>query len=233
MLCGCDKDHGQTNTSQSPANPPAVAATGTATLIGKISFDGQVPAPKVLSAAGRCHEGSPAVMDESLLVGADGAVQNVIVYLKDAPSGDGGGPPVVLDQKDCRYQPHVIALQVLQPLIIRNSDPQIHNVHLHCQINPEMNFGMLDQMDNPPISFKAPEFFMISCDVHSWMTAQAAVFDNPYFAVTGPDGTFRIDNCPSGTFTLAARQERLGELTQTVTLSDQKTATANFSFNLP
>jgi hypothetical protein len=140
---------------------------------------------------------------------------------------------VVLDQKNFQYVPHVLALQVGQPLIVRNSDDHAHNIHLKCTVNPETNFAMMGIGENPPITFKAPEFFPIKCDVHPWMDAEVGVFDHPYFAVTGDDGSFVIRNVPPGNYILAARHELFGELTQPVAVVDQQTTTGSFTYQPP
>jgi plastocyanin len=228
LLSGCGKS-APTPTAERPAPPP-----GAGTIHGQVNFSGPPPARSVISGDYRAADGALAnVLDETVVVNPNGTLRNVIVYLKDAPSGDGGGPPVVLDQRGFHYVPHVLALQVGQPLVVRNSDHHMHNIHFKCVVNPEQNFGMMDVGDLPPISFKAPEFFQIKCDVHPWMDAEVGVFDHPYFAVTGDDGAFVIANVPPGTYALVARHERFGELIQTVTVTDKQTSQATFLFQPP
>jgi plastocyanin len=223
-LSGCGKSE------SSNIAPPTPAPTGDATIRGTVLFHGTPPAPHILTPAGGQWGSVP---DESVIVNPNGTLRNVIVYLKDAPPGEGGGAPVVLNQVNYQYIPHVLALQVGQPLIVRNSDHHMHNIHFHCQINPEMNFGQIDTGDHDPITFKAPEFFKASCDVHPWMESEIAVFDHPYFAVTSTDGSFEIDHIPAGTYTLVARHERFGELSQLVKLDDKQIAEISFTYQPP
>ena len=83
-------------------------------------------------------------MTETIVVGADGGLRNVFVYVKDG-LGNLRFPvpatPVVLDQKGCRYVPHVFGVQVGQPIEIVNSDPTLHNIHALAQTNREFNMG--------------------------------------------------------------------------------------------
>ncbi len=74
-----------------------------------------------------------------------------------------------------------------------------------------------------------PEIFKVKCDVHPWMTGWVAVFDHPYFAVTGDDGAFTIKGLPDGTYTLQAWHERYGTKDQTVVVK-AGVATADFAF---
>jgi hypothetical protein len=181
-----------------------------------------------------CHPGHIVKMpdNERIMVNPNGTLKNVIVYVKDAPLGEGGGPQVVLDQVECRYQPHVIALQVGQPLIVKDSDPgMFHNVNFKSEVNPPVNLHFTDAGTQGPVTFKAPEFFQSGCDVHPWMSAWIGVFDHPYFAVTGDDGTFEIKNVPPGNYTLAAWHETLPEVTQSVNVENQKTVEAVVTFS--
>jgi hypothetical protein len=143
----------------------------------------------------------------------------------------------VLDQRGDHYTPHVIALQVGEALLVRNSDPHVHNVHINSEINslplPDRNFAMMEPGTHDPIVFMAPEFFEIKCDVHPWMICEVAVFDNPWFAVTGADGAYSLSNVPAGTYTLVARHERYGELTQSVTVGDKQTVSLEFHYKPP
>jgi hypothetical protein len=70
----------------------------------------------------------------------------------------------------------------------------------------------------------------VKCNIHSWMHAYIGVLEHPYFVVSGQDGSFEIKNLPAGTYTLAVWQEKLGTQEQTITISPQKNATADFMF---
>jgi plastocyanin len=223
LLAGC----GKSDQSTSPA--PHAAPLGTATIHGQVFFDAPAPEMKVVSPPDFWTK----VTDQSVLVNSNGTLKNVMVYLKDAPAGEGGGPPVVLDQHDAQYVPHVIVLQVGQPLMVRNSDEHMHNVHINSTVNPQQNFAMMDPGGHDPITFLAPEIFEIKCDVHPWMVCEVGVFDHPWFAVTGDDGSFVLKNVPAGTYTLVARHERYGELSQSVTVTDKQTLETTFRYKQP
>ena len=68
---------------------------------------------------------------DSMLVN-NGGLDNVFVYVKDGLGNyyfDTPAEAVKLDQKGCRYSPHVFGVRTGQPLEIVNSDPTLHNVH--------------------------------------------------------------------------------------------------------
>jgi hypothetical protein len=137
----------------------------------------------------------------------------------------------VLDQRGCRYTPHVFGVQVGQPVEIVNSDPTLHNVHAMPKTNDEFNFGQPVQGMRMRRTFSKPEVMVpVRCDVHGWMNAYAGVVTHPFHAVTTADGAFAIKGLPPGKYTLEAWHERLGTQTQTITIDGKKDATATFSF---
>ncbi len=215
------------------------ATTLLADVTGKVTLEGDAPEMKVIDMSGskECAALHPdPVTEETVIVGDKGELKNVVVSLKkeddkDMP-GDAPKTPAVLDQKGCMYDPHVLAMMVGQELVVKNSDSFLHNVHSLSTINDAFNVGMPnanngEKIDPQP---KAPETFRVKCDVHPWMSAWIAVFDHPYFSVTGDDGTFAIKNLPDGTYTLQAWHEKYGTNEQKVTVKDGK-AVVNFTFN--
>ena len=128
---------------------------------------------------------------------------------------------------------HVIAAQIGQPVMVRNSDGFLHNVHALSIDNPSFNFAQVAAGDKPIPPFTTVETFQIKCDVHPLMQAYIGVFSHPFFATTGPDGKFTISGLDPGTYTITAWQERLGTQTATVTVAANASATANFKFTTP
>jgi hypothetical protein len=199
---------------------------GPGVVTGRISYDGEPPArTRVRMAADpNCTPDEAESLSETTIVGPDGGLQNVFVHVKDGLGNriyETPTTPIVLDQKGCRYEPHVFGVFVGQPVEIRNSDPTLHNVHAIPKSNDEFNFGQ--QPKTPPMTrmFDEPEIGLsFRCDVHGWMRAYANVVTHPFFAVTRQDGTFEIKGLPPGTYTIEAWHERLGTQTQQVTITD-------------
>jgi plastocyanin len=142
---------------------------------------------------------------ETFLVGKDGkSLGNVLVYVKagiDAKySFDMPTESAKIDQKECRYHPHVFGMRVGQPLQIINSDPTLHNIHAMPKGNTEFNTGQPIQGMKTTHTFTAKEIMVpFKCDVHGWMNAYVGVMDNPYYAVTD-DGQVRYQGAAAGTF---------------------------------
>jgi plastocyanin len=181
-----------------------------------------------------CMKEGGASTSEVLLVGAGNALQNVFVYVKDGLGNRTFPAPttaVVLDQRGCKYLPHVFGVQVGQPVQILNSDPTLHNVHAVPKTNAEFNFGQPTKGMQSTRTFDKPEVMVpFRCDVHGWMSAYAGVLPHPFFAVSKADGSFEIKGLPAGSYTIEAWHERLGTMTQKVTVEGAAPATANFAF---
>lgn len=212
-----------------------VDAATTGDVTGRVVFDGAAPQPAVLqtSADRACAQGED-IYDESMLVGADGGLQNAFVYIKDGLDDyifDVPAEPVVLDQKACRYEPHVFGVRVGQRIEIHNSDPTLHNVHAMPQANTEFNQGMPLQGMTLNQTFTAPEIGVpFKCDVHGWMASYGSIVAHPYFAVTDASGRFTLPDLPPGTYTLEVWHEKLGTRSQTITIEPNGSADVAVTF---
>jgi plastocyanin len=181
-----------------------------------------------------CAAQHPApALDEEVTLGPGGELANVIVYVKNAP-GNYPAPttPAVIDQKGCKYIPHVSAVQAGQPIQIKNSDPTLHNVHAMPETNKGFNIGQPVQGMVSPAKFDKVEMkpFRIKCDVHGWMKSYMAVLPHPFHSVSQMNGTFNIANLPPGNYTLVAWHEKYGEQEQQVTVGPKEQKQVTFTF---
>jgi plastocyanin len=188
-----------------------------------------------MSSEPACAKSNPAAAaSREVLTGANGALANVVVFVKsglDAYRFDPPKAPAVLDQNGCAYDPRVVALMANQPLEIRNDDATIHNVHATPKRNEEWNKAQRAGAPPLTVSFPRPEIAIpFMCNVHPWMRAFVFVFAHPYFAVTTTTGQFELKNLPPGTYTIEAWHEKLGIQDQSVTLAPHAAQTISFRF---
>ena len=168
--------------------------------------------------------GKHKLVSEELVVGADKGLANVVVFVRDkgikvSPEADAAAKSVkvVLDNKDCRFAPHVVSVQTGQALIIKNSDTVGHNSNVATIKNPPSN-SLIPAGGESSIPFGSEEAIpaQVTCNIHPWMKAWVVVRPNPYAAVSSPDGTFEIKNVPTGEVELQLWHEKagyIGELT--------------------
>lgn len=216
--------------------PAAAAQTGTASISGKIRFEGTAPPPETVkvTADPKCvalHPGGK--MEKQVIRVKDGGLADVFVYVKSGISGTYPAPatPVLLDQSGCTYHPHIVAMQAGQGLTIRNSDDTLHNIHPRPTVNAEFNIGQPRKGMEATKTFEKPEVLItVGCDVHPWMRSYIAVVPHPFFAVTGEDGSFEIKGLPAGEYEIEAVHEKLKTASQKVTVKDGEAAKLELAF---
>ncbi|HUK36697.1 MAG TPA: carboxypeptidase regulatory-like domain-containing protein [Vicinamibacterales bacterium] len=234
-----DLDEGGAPAGAAAGGGPKVDAATAGNIDGVVSFDGVAPKnePIKMNADPVCVKENATPQTQETYEVADGKLANVFVYVKDGLgnySYDPPAGPVTIDQKGCRYHPHVFGIRVGQELDIVNSDPTLHNIHALPKGNAEFNTGQPIQGMKTVHTFTAKEVMVpFKCDVHGWMNAFVGVVDNPYFAVTGPDGKFSLKGLPPGTYTIEAWHEKAGTQTAMVTIGAKETKEANFTFKAP
>ena len=229
----CSKEEPPPTQSAVVANPVDPATAGTIT--GVVKLDGKAPAAQSITMDSDPYcEKQPKNATESVVVGSDSTLQNVFVYVKDGLGNRVFPVPasaVVLDQKGCRYAPHVLGIQVGQTLEILSSDDTLHNVHAIPQQNREFNMAhQLAGIKHTHVFSTKEVMIPFKCDVHKWMNAFVGVLDHPFYAVTTGNGRFELKGLPPGTYTVEAWHEKLGTQTQMVTIGDKQTSDISFTF---
>lgn len=236
FVFGCKEKKTASSTPAAPDNAPIVQplpATEAATITGQVKVTGSVAPPKPLPMGSDCHHaGGEKPLDTSVVAAPGGELANVFVYVKNF-SGRMAPPekPILLDQKNCIYEPRVSGVQTNQIIQIRNSDATFHNVHAVAKENEEFNFGQNNKGAVDLRKFTKPEVMVkVKCDVHPWMKSYVGVMDHSYFAISDASGNFSISGLPAGTWELEAWHETLGVQNQTVTVPAKGTAPAAFTF---
>jgi hypothetical protein len=196
-----------------PALVAGLQAVSAGDITGTITLTGTPPPEKVnehITSVAECAKfHSEPVKTQFYVVSPKGELKDVVVYIKSVTGkpADASTPPLVMDQKGCEYAPYIAAVQTNQKIVVKNSDPVMHNVHPTPTAtgNEEKNKAQMPGGADLTFSFPSAEKFLrIKCDVHDWMISYVYVVDNPYFAVSATDGTYKIANVPPGKYTIEA-----------------------------
>jgi hypothetical protein len=180
--------------------------TGWATLKGVFTLNGAAPNLPGLSTGGKdgnvCGQ---QVVNQALVVDpSTKGIANIVIFARKVSRihPDLAKPsqtPEIFDQKACLFLSHVMAIRVGQPMDVKNSDPIGHNTNINPPPNKPENF-LLSSNQVVPYTYTAALTVPspIVCNIHPWMKAYLIARDDPYFAVTKPDGSFEIKNLPAG-----------------------------------
>jgi plastocyanin len=206
-------------------------------ISGKILFSGKPVASKIIDMSedpqcAKLHK-TPMV-DRPVAVNKNGTLANVFVYIKSGLGEKKFEPPsfaAVMDQKGCWFEPRVLGIQTGQEFEVTNSDPVTHNIHPRAHVNREWNQSQPGGSAPLERRYTREEVMIrVKCNIHNWMHAWIGVVSNPYFEVTGSDGSFTLKNVPPGEYTIEAWQEELGTQEQRVTVPASGKAETTFKF---
>jgi hypothetical protein len=106
---------------------------------------------------------------------------------------------------------------------ILNSDPVLHNTHGFLIKSTVFNVAMPKQGMRVERPVRKPGIVRVECDAHGWMLAWIYAADNPYYAVTGKDGSFELRDVPPGQYTMVVWQEHTGETEVPITIKAKET----------
>lgn len=138
------------------------------------------------------------------------------------------GQKLILDNRKCRFQPHVAVLTTGSVIEAVNSDNIFHTTHPYygplsknLALNPG---GRASQPAN------RPGFIIVKCDIHGWMRAFIRVDTHPFHAVTDAEGRFEISGIPQGSYTVEVWHEQFGEQRLSAVINQGSTTTLSIRY---
>jgi plastocyanin len=186
-------------------------ATGLATVRGRVAI---LRAPALV-------ERRPGVSDLGTAAPRDiPERRRAVVYLESAPRGafESREPQRArMDQRNEAFIPQVLAVAVGTVVDFPNNDRTYHNVFSLSKAK-RFDLGRYAQGRSQSVRFDTPGIVRVFCDIHSHMSAFILVLGHPYFATTEPDGRYRIDNVPPGTYSVVAWYDGISRDSRTVTI---------------
>ncbi len=201
--------------------PHPARAAGWGNLTGTFVYGGPAPKPAPIQVTKDVDTfGDLGLKDQSLVVGPVGGLANVIIYVRtkgvkiNPELASKVKDKVELDNKGGKFVPHISTLWIgEQTLVLHNSDPVAHNSNIQPILDEGIN-PLLPPQGAFPHQFNRSQTVPVpvGCNIHPWMKGYVLPRDNPYVAVSGPDGKFKIADLPAGELEFQAWHERCGYL---------------------
>ena len=190
-----------------------IAVTNGGTISGTVKWSG--PEPKGLDVPVNkdpeiCDPESHKSIDmERMVIGPEGGVANTIVYIKNISQGKAMNLPEPrrsLDQKHCRYEPHILLVPRSAEIAMKSSDAVLHTVHMDGAASFNVPFPFPDRVITR--NMDTPGLLNLRCNGgHVWMNAEMMVVSHPYYAVTDLNGRFELSDVPPGNYEVVAWHE--------------------------
>jgi plastocyanin len=159
-------------------------------------------------------------------------LRHVVVYLKDAPHTTVAPMRAEIRQENENFVPRVVAVTVGSEVDFPNDDPIYHNVFSLSRMKT-FDLGRYPRGQSRSVRFDKPGVVKVFCQIHSHMSATVMVFDHPWFAIPGEQGTFELPAIPTGARQITAWHERLGDTTLQVRIDAGRASTADFVLPVP
>ncbi len=193
-----------------------ISVTDGGAISGAVKWGGPAPRPldfPVTKDPNICDpEGKKTVSLDRLIIGPEGGVANTIVYLNNISAGKALELPEQrrhLDQRRCRYIPHILLVAKDAALQMQSSDATLHTIHMDGAASFNLPFPFTNQISSRTMS--TPGLVNLRCNGgHVWMNAEMMVVPHPYYAVTDESGRFEFTSVPPGTYQIVAWHEGWG-----------------------
>jgi hypothetical protein len=190
-----------------------IAVTDGGTISGTVKWSGPVPRSAefpITKDTQVCDPDGKKTADlERLIVGPQGGVANTVVYLRDVKAGKAMDLPEQrrhLDQKHCRYIPHILLVPQNGAIDMMSSDATLHTIHMDGAATFNLPFPFPGKVSSRTV--QTPGLVNLRCNGgHVWMNAEMFVAPHPYYAVTDESGRFQFTDVPPGTYQIVAWHE--------------------------
>ncbi len=235
----------------------AVKVSNGGTVRGAVKLDGPQPAPEEILINKNnevCGSGSRKI--QWVEVGSAGGLVRTVVYLHEVEQGKGWKAAdhvrtdPVLDQEECVFKPWLQVVPKGTEMVVKNSDPVLHNVHVRelIGLRPGRSRAVKRTMLNEAqpgapgdpaaditarVDPRRSNFIAINCEAHNFMFAWMFAAGNPYVVKTAKDGSYELTDVPPGTYTLRAWHPTLGLQETEVTVKAGGSAEHSFTFVSP
>jgi hypothetical protein len=218
------------------------------TLTGKVTLKGPIPEarafPGVLFPFFKFCQKNTAIfvadqgnfLLREVALGPDQGLKDVVIAVENVTKGKHFEPIIPnLLSRDCEFLPFVSVVQNDSTFIMKNEDPVLHN----SQIYQAEKGNVILNVPVPPHSIKEHpirfeqdrRIYQMICGMHEFMHTWGFAVDNPYYALTGLDGSFAIPDLPPGTYKVIAWHPRMKSIEREITVSKNEKVQLNFEYD--
>ncbi|MBI3594473.1 MAG: carboxypeptidase regulatory-like domain-containing protein [Nitrospirae bacterium] len=200
-------------------------------LSGTVKFTGDPQvnvSHQVVNNADYC---GASVEEEKFIVGSGRVLQNVVISIEGVMTGKKPSNSIlVIENKKCHFVPHVQVGMVGDVYEVRNSDPVLHNTHLHMEEATLLNIAMPSGGKNIKKTIANTGVINVRCDAHKFMQGWLVVVDNPYSAVSDREGRFRIADIPPGKYKVRFWHEGFQSKIREIEILPKKSSVLSIDF---
>ncbi|MBX3305606.1 MAG: carboxypeptidase regulatory-like domain-containing protein [Nitrospira sp.] len=223
----------------------AITVTNGATVAGKVSFTGGVPAPKTFELrryydreyCATLSDGKGHRLLKEVNVGQDGGLKDVVVVIEGVEKGKAfTATDAEVEASLCQFLPFVTVVSDKRRVTVFNRDPVSHDIQGYAYgqagVDIVLHRPALHVSGTTDVVqlVKGRKVFTMQCGMHPYMQNWGYAIDNPYYAVTSPNGAFTIGDLPAGTYRLKAWHPILGTQEREITVKPQEALTLDFLF---
>ena len=204
-------------------------------IVGVVTLSGTPAATEMFTVDTDESECGAEMPSEELELGSNNGIHNVVLSIENIETGKDWSFPTdfVYDQKNCRFNPHVMIIKPRTRGVVLNSDNLVHNVHTISRgifsFNKATKAHSETQIKERKI--RKPGIIRVKCDIHYWMKGWWIVAKNPYTTLTNQDGRFSIEDIPAGHYTIKVWHEKLGESDYSIEVKAGEAAQMDVTLN--
>jgi hypothetical protein len=225
-----------------------IQVTNGRTVSGTVRFEGALPPDKAFELwrspnrefCGALSGSSDYRILREVVINSEGALKDVVITIEDVSKGKPFElKETKLDANICQFLPFVSVVRDRHPMTVFNLDPVSHDLQVYERDREHVNImfhrpSITKTGTTDRIVFNAGRREMtMQCGMHPYMQAHGLAVVNPYYAVTGSDGSFEISDLPPGNYRIRAWHPLLLVHEQKLMVSADGPTTIDFTFKAP
>ena len=165
-----------------------------------------------------------------------GGLKDVVISFEHVESGKPfNKEPIMIAAESCKFFPDVNVVRQNEDFKVDNLDAVMHNSQVYQAERGKIILNIpipAEEVSGGKIKFKKKyKIYQMICGMHEFMQTWGYRVQNPYYFITGKDGTFKIDNIPPGDYVVTAWHYLMKARKQKIHIAENGTVDLKFLFN--